>query len=57
MCIACEMNFWAMIDALPEEDRERVLREQAAPFACEAPEGEPQQPAANERKPAVTNRE
>ncbi len=30
MCIACEMSFWNMIDALPPEDRERILREQAA---------------------------
>ena len=53
MCIACEMNFWAMIDALPEADRERVLREQAARFACEAPEDEPQptpQPSVDEQK-------
>ncbi len=57
MCIACELNFWNMIDALPPEDQERVLREQAKRFACEAGEGEPQQPAADERKPAVTSRE
>ena len=49
MCIACEMNFWAMIDALPPEDRERILREQAARFACEAPDGEPQADAAARR--------
>jgi len=42
MCIACEMNFWAMIDALPEEERERILREQAQRFACETPKTEPQ---------------
>ena len=41
MCIACEMSFWNMIDALPPEDQERILREQAARFACEAPESEP----------------
>ena len=35
MCIACELNFWNMIDALPPEDQERVLREQAKRFACE----------------------
>jgi hypothetical protein len=54
MCIACEMNFWAMIDALPEADRERVLREQAVRFACEAPESEPApapQTIADEQKP------
>ena len=35
MCIACEINFWTMIDALPAEDQERILREQAARFACD----------------------
>ena len=34
-------SFWSMIDALPPEDRERILREQAARFACDAPAGEP----------------
>jgi hypothetical protein len=56
MCIACEMNFWAMIDALPPEDRERILREQAARFACEAGEGKPQ-PGADDPKPVGTSRE
>ena len=41
MCIACEMGFWDMVEALPPETRERILREeaarQAAPFACDAP--------------------
>ena len=53
MCIACELNFWAMIDALPEADRERILRQQAERFACEAGEGEPQpapQGAADEQQ-------
>jgi hypothetical protein len=50
MCIACEMNFWAMIDALPDEARRRILREQADQFACEvaaAPDGE--MPSKDER--------
>ena len=53
MCIACEMGFWNMIDALPPEDRERILREQAARFECEAAVSEepPTQPSADERKP------
>jgi hypothetical protein len=54
MCIACEMNFWSMIDALLPEDRERILREQAARFECEAAVSEvppPTQPNADERKP------
>jgi len=53
MCIACELNFWAMIDALPEADRERILRQQAERFACEAAERAPQPaplPAADEQK-------
>jgi hypothetical protein len=60
MCMACEMGFWSMIDALPPEVRERILREQeeAARFACDAPAQEPTadtpstaQPNADERKP------
>ena len=47
MCIACEMNFWAMIDALPPEAQERILREQAERFACETGEGGP--PSAPQR--------
>jgi hypothetical protein len=37
MCIACEMNFWSMLDALEPAEQERILREQAARFACDAP--------------------
>jgi hypothetical protein len=56
MCIACELGFWSMIDALPPEARDRILRrqrerEEAARFACDAPpEGAPP-PAEDERKP------
>jgi hypothetical protein len=60
MCIACELSFWNMIDALPPEDQERILREQAARFSCEAGEGEPPsaaQPAPDERNPGVKSRE
>ena len=59
MCIACELSFWNMIDALPPEDQERILREQAARFACEAGETEPPSaaPVTDERKPAVKSRE
>jgi hypothetical protein len=54
MCIACEMSFWNMIDALPPEAQERILREQAERFACDAsadvaPPAAP--PATDERKP------
>lgn len=54
MCIACEMGFWDMVEALPPETRERILREEAArqaePFACDAPETEPAiKPAADGR--------
>ena len=51
MCIACEMGFWDMMDALPTEERERILREEAARFACEAPD-EPAQAAGGEPKPS-----
>jgi hypothetical protein len=55
MCIACEMSFWDMVEALPQDARERVLREQAAAFGCDVPDGEAAEPAAqpapDERKP------
>ena len=52
MCIACEMGFWDMVEALPQDARERILREQAARFACDAPEEAPAAPATqDERKP------
>ena len=54
MCIACELSFWNMIDALPPEERERILREQAERFACDAPvDAAPPAapPATDERKP------
>jgi hypothetical protein len=56
MCVACEMNFWSMIDALPPEVRERILRQQAERFACEAPAPAlaDAQPVANEHKLPVT---
>ena len=41
MCIACEMGFWDMVEALSPELRERILREEEArraqPFACDTP--------------------
>jgi hypothetical protein len=49
MCIACELGFWSMIDALPEEARERILREQAERFACETPAA-PAPPSSEPRK-------
>jgi hypothetical protein len=58
MCIVCELSFWNMIDALPAEQQERILCEQAERFACEAPKNDeasepPPPPQANavERKP------
>jgi hypothetical protein len=60
MCIACEMSFWNMIDALPPEAQERILREQAARFACDAPaDAAPPAapPATDERKSIVKSRE
>ena len=61
MCIACEMGFWDMVESLPPETRERILREeaarQAAPFACDVPEDAPAAPIQDERKPQVKSRE
>jgi len=53
MCIACEMAFMEMLDALAPEERERILRAQATRFACDAGEAEPApaQDLADERKP------
>jgi hypothetical protein len=52
MCMACEMGFWDMIEALPPEQREKILREQAAAFGCDVPEDAKPAPAApDERKP------
>jgi hypothetical protein len=53
MCIACEMAFFDMVEAMTPEARERFLREQeeAARFACDAPPAEAPQPAEDERKP------
>jgi hypothetical protein len=56
MCIACEIAFMDVLDAVSPEERERILREQAQSqrFSCEAPANEPpqQQPInADERKP------
>jgi hypothetical protein len=42
MCIDCEMAFMDMFDALAPEEQERILREEAARFACDAPEQRPQ---------------
>jgi DNA invertase Pin-like site-specific DNA recombinase len=64
MCIACEMAFMDMLEALAPEERERILREQFAgyssgaappdapirPFVCE-PFDEPSQQPEGERKP------
>ncbi len=42
MCIACEMSFWNMIDALPPEaPRADPCASTAARFACDAPADEP----------------
>ena len=53
MCIACEMGFWGMVEAMSPEAREQFLREQAERFACEAaqePTPRPQ-PRKDERAP------
>lgn len=49
MCIACELGYWSMLDALEAE--RKALREKAAPaaerFACESGE----EPAEREQAP------
>jgi hypothetical protein len=40
MCFACELAFWDMVESLPPEQRERIMREQAARLACDAPDDE-----------------
>jgi len=42
MCIACELGFLGMLEALSPEERARIVREheQAMRFACEAPQDE-----------------
>jgi hypothetical protein len=53
MCIACELGFLDMIEALSPQEREQVLREEAARFACDAPEASSpsEKPVEDERKP------
>jgi hypothetical protein len=51
MCIACEMAFMDMVEALAPEERERLLREEAARFACE-PQADAPAPQ-DERKDAA----
>ena len=47
MCIACEMAFFDMVEAMTPEAREKFLREQeeAARFACDAPPAEAPAPS------------
>jgi hypothetical protein len=53
MCIACELGFWDMVQALPPETRERILREEVARMACDAPDDAAAPPSTqNERKPS-----
>ena len=42
MCIACELDFFDMLEALPPEERERILREEAARFRCDTTAETPQ---------------
>ena len=52
MCIACEMGFWGMVEAMSPEARQQFLREQeeAMRIACDAPQSV-QQPGKDERAP------
>jgi hypothetical protein len=52
MCIACEMNFWSMLDALPPEARERILRAQLETerLACDAPPAQAAPPPSEDER-------
>ena len=52
MCIACEMGFWGMVEAMSPEARQQFLREQeeAMQMACDAPTQSPV-PKEDERAP------
>ena len=44
MCIACELGYWSMIDALEAErsaSNKKVVRVDEADFVCEAPAEQP----------------
>ena len=44
MCIACELGYWSMVDALDAEraaSEKKVARAKNADFACEAPAERP----------------
>jgi len=46
MCIACELGYWSMIDALEAERAASMKRARSdgAGFACEASSEQPKQP-------------
>jgi hypothetical protein len=44
MCIACELGYWSMVDAIEAErsaSKKKVVRVDAADFVCEEPAQEP----------------
>jgi hypothetical protein len=53
MCIACELGFLDMLEALSPQERERIVREEATRFACDAPQarGPAAKPAEDEHQP------
>jgi hypothetical protein len=53
MCIACELGFLDMLEALSPQEREQILHDETARFACDAPEAQlpAADPAKDERKP------
>jgi hypothetical protein len=52
MCIACEIAFMDILNAVSPEERARILRENAERMACDAPPSEPPaEPSKDERKP------
>jgi hypothetical protein len=53
MCIACELGFLSMLEALSPDERERIVREheEAMRLACEAPQEPQQDSRKDERAP------
>jgi hypothetical protein len=52
MCIACELGYWSMVDAIEAErsaSKKKVVRVDAADFVCEE---SPEQPQPKRRRRA-----
>jgi hypothetical protein len=58
MCIACELGYWVMIDALEAEraSKGEIVRINETDFVCDEP-AEPQKPKSSEQSRASEHRE